>query len=140
MSVVEGGIPDDAVTHTLGRAPTVADIATHLRVGEEEVLEGLEGAQAYRTASLSAPASVDGTFELGDTLGVEDHGYESIDLHLALGPALAGLTERQQRIITMRFYGNQTQSQIAEQIGVSQMHVSRLLAAALATLRTHLQE
>jgi RNA polymerase sigma-B factor len=129
---------NSTLTHTLGRAPTVADIATHLKVSEEEVLEGLEGARAYRTASLSAPAGAEGTFELGDTLGAVEHGYELTELHLALGPAMACLTERQRRIVTMRFYGNQTQSQIAEQIGVSQMHVSRLLTAALATLRTHL--
>jgi RNA polymerase sigma-B factor len=126
------------LTPTLGRAPTIADIAAHLKVSEEEVLEGLEGARAYRTTSLSAPAGAEGTFELGDTLGAVDHGYELTELHLALGPAMAGLTERQRRIVTMRFYGNQTQSQIAEQIGVSQMHVSRLLTAALTTLRAHL--
>jgi RNA polymerase sigma-B factor len=126
------------LTRTLGRAPTVADIATYLKVGEEEVLEGLEGAQAYRATSLSTPVGADGAFELGDTFGAADPGYESAEGHLALGPALACLTERQRRIISMRFYGNQTQSQIAEQIGVSQMHVSRLLAAALATLRAQL--
>jgi len=126
------------LTPALGRVPTIADIAAHLKTSEEEVLEGLEGAQAYRTTSLSAPAGPDGIFELADTLGAEDHGYELTELRLALGPALAGLTERQRRIVTMRFYGNQTQTQIAEQIGVSQMHVSRLLAAALAALRNHL--
>jgi RNA polymerase sigma-B factor len=130
---------NSALTHSLGRPPTIADIAGHLKVGEEQVLEGLEGAQAYRAASLSAPVGSEGTFELGDTLGAEDHGYELTELMVALPPALACLTERQRRIITLRFYGNQTQTQIAEQIGVSQMHVSRLLTAALATLRTHLE-
>jgi RNA polymerase sigma-B factor len=129
---------NSALTHSLGRAPTIADIAGHLGVGEEEVLEGLEGAQAYRAASLSAPAGPDGTFELGDTLGAEDHGYELAELMVALPSALARLTERQRRIITLRFYGNQTQTQIAEQIGLSQMHVSRLLTAALTALRTQL--
>jgi len=127
--------------HTLGRPPTIADIAAHLRVGEEEVLEGLEGARAYRATSLSAPVRADaaqGTVELGETLGGEDHGYELTELHLALRPALARLTERERRIVTLRFYGNQTQSQIAEQLGVSQMHVSRLLTAALAKLRKHM--
>jgi RNA polymerase sigma-B factor len=127
--------------HTLGRPPTIADIAAHLRVGEEEVLEGLEGARAYRATSLSAPVRPDatqGAVELGDTLGGEEHGYELTELHLALRPALAQLTERERRIVTLRFYGNQTQSQIAEQLGVSQMHVSRLLTAALAKLRKHM--
>ena len=129
---------NSALSHTLGRAPTVADIAAHLGVGEEEVLEGLEGARAYRADSLSTPVGADGVFELGDTLGAEEHGYETAELQLALPPAMACLTERQRRILIMRFYGNQTQSQIAQQIGLSQMHVSRLIAAALAELRTHL--
>lgn len=129
---------NNVLAHALGRAPTVADIAAHLQVTEEEVLEGLEGARAYRATSLSAPLSGDGALEVGDTLGAADHGYELTDLQLALGPALALLTERERRIVTLRFYGNQTQSQIAEQIGVSQMHVSRLLTAALAKLRTQL--
>jgi RNA polymerase sigma-B factor len=123
---------------TLGRVPTVADIAGHLGIGEEEVIEGLEGAHAYRPASLSTPISADGDAELGDTLGARDPGYEETELHLALGPALAGLSERERTIVTLRFYGNLTQSQIGEQVGVSQMHVSRLLAGALVKLRAHL--
>jgi len=126
------------LTRTLGRSPTVADIAAHLRVSEEEVLEGLEGARAYSAISLSVPVGADGLAELGDTLGGEDHGYELAEANLAVGPALARLSERQRRIVTMRFYGNLTQSQIAEEIGVSQMHVSRLLTAALAQLRNDL--
>jgi RNA polymerase sigma-B factor len=129
---------NNELTHTLGRSPTVADIAAHLNVTEEAVLEGLEGARAYRTTSLSAPAGGNGTFELGDLIGSEDHGYELAELGVALPPALATLPERQRHIIMLRFYGNQTQAQIAEQIGVSQMHVSRLLAAALTALRAHL--
>jgi RNA polymerase sigma-B factor len=129
---------NSALTHTLGRPPTVTDIATHLKVSDEEVLEGLEGARAYSAISLSTPTGADETLELGDTLGGDDHGYELTEVNLALRPALACLTERERRIVTMRFYGNQTQTQIAEQIGVSQMHVSRLLTAALAKLRTQL--
>lgn len=123
---------------TLGRVPTVADIAGHLGVGEEEVIEGLEGAYAYRPTSLSTPVVADGDTELGDTLGSREPGYERADLHLSLSPALATLDERERRIVTMRFYGNLTQSQIGEQIGVSQMHVSRLLAHALTKLRIQL--
>ena len=104
-------------------------------VSEEDVLEGLEGACAYRATSLSAPLGADGALDVGDTLGATDHSYHLAEVQLALGPAMARLTERERRIVTLRFYGNQTQSQIAEQIGVSQMHVSRLLAAALAKLR-----
>jgi len=129
---------NSTLTHTLGRSPTVADIATHLAITEEEVLEGLEGARAYNATSLSTPISADGTTELGDTLGDDDHEYEIAETRVALGPALATLDEREQKILTLRFYGNLTQSQIADQVGISQMHVSRLLTKALTKLRTQL--
>jgi RNA polymerase sigma-B factor len=131
---------NSTLLQTLGRSPTVADIAAHLRITEEEVLEGLEGARAYNAVSLSTPTG-DGerATELADMLGAEDREYELAELRVALGPALATLDEREQRILTLRFYGNLTQSQIADQIGVSQMHVSRLLARALTKLRGQLQ-
>jgi RNA polymerase sigma-B factor len=128
------------LSHTLGRSPTVADIAAYLHITEEEVLEGLEGARAYNSASLSAPAGADGSTTLGDTLGSEDSGFALAELRIALGPALAGLDEREQKIISLRFYGNLTQNEIAEQVGISQMHVSRLLTKALAKLRTRLDD
>lgn len=132
---------NSTLLQTLGRSPTVADIAAHLRLTEEDVLEGLEGARAYNAVSLSTPTG-DGerTTELGDLLGDEDGEFELAELRVALGPALATLDLREQRILTLRFYGNLTQSQIAAQIGVSQMHVSRLLARALAKLRGQLSE
>jgi RNA polymerase sigma-B factor len=126
------------LTHTLGRSPTVADIAAHLGTTDEDILEGLEGARAYNTTSLSTPLTTDGTTELGDTLGGEDHEYELAETRVALGPALATLDHREQTILTLRFYGNLTQSQIADHIGISQMHVSRLLTKALAKLRGQL--
>jgi RNA polymerase sigma-B factor len=124
--------------HTLGRTPTVADIAAHLDTSEEAVLEGLEGAGVYSAASLSTPAGPDGGAEIGDFVGADDHGYEITELRLALGPALARLTDRERRILMLRFYGNQTQTQIAGQVGISQMHVSRLITGALAKLRDQL--
>ncbi len=129
---------NNILSHALGRPPTVADIAAHLGTTEEEILEGLEGARAYNATSLSTPVGAEGSTELGDTLGGVDQGYERAELRASLGPALARLDERQQKILTLRFYGNLTQSQIAEQIGISQMHVSRLLARALDTLRTQM--
>jgi RNA polymerase sigma-B factor len=116
----------------------VADIAAHLGTTEEEVLEGLEGARAYHATSLSTPVSADGTTELGETLGGEDHAFALTELRVALRPAMATLDDREQKILTLRFYGNLTQSEIAEQIGISQMHVSRLLTKALLKLRGHL--
>ena len=130
---------NSTLLQSLGRSPTVADIATHLKLTEEEILEGLEGARAYNAVSLSTPTG-DGerTTELADLLGDDDNQYELAELRVALGPALATLDEREQKILTLRFYGNLTQSQIADHIGVSQMHVSRLLARALTKLRGEL--
>ena len=124
--------------HTLGRSPTVADVAAHLGLTEEEVLEGLEGARAYAATSLSTPVSADQSMELGDTLGSDDNGYEAAELHMMLGDALQTLDDREQKILSMRFYGNQTQTEIASQIGISQMHVSRLITRALAKLRVEI--
>ena len=127
------------LTHTLDRSPTVSDIAAHLKITEEEVLEGLEGARAYSATSLSQPAGDDTTTELGDTFGSEDHEFELAELRIALGPALASLDERAQRILSLRFYGNLTQQEIAAQVGISQMHVSRLITKALESLRRQLE-
>jgi RNA polymerase sigma-B factor len=124
---------------TLGRSPTVADVAEYLGIGEEQVLEGLEGARAYRAKSLSTPIGAEGERELGDSLGADDAEFARTDFQLSLGPAMRHLTEREQLIVTLRFNGNQTQTQIADHIGVSQMHVSRLLAGALAKLRHQLE-
>jgi RNA polymerase sigma-B factor len=126
---------NNTLSHTLGRSATVADIAAHLGVSEEEVLEGLEGARAYSSTSLSTPAGPDGSSTLGESLGETDHGFELTEMRATLGPALAGLDEREQRILTLRFFGNLTQTEIAEQVGISQMHVSRLITRALAKLR-----
>jgi RNA polymerase sigma-B factor len=128
------------LSHSLGRSPTVADVAAHLNITEEEVLEGLEGARAYNSVSLSTPMSSDSGSELGDMLGEADPEFAQAELKVALEPALATLDPREQKIVIQRFYGNLTQSQIAEQIGVSQMHVSRLLSKALVKLRGQLAD
>ena len=103
-----------------------------------KVLEGLEGARAYSATSLSTPVSADQGMELGDTLGENDHGFEMAELRMVLGAAMTSLDEREQTILSLRFYGNLTQSDIAAKIGISQMHVSRLITRALAKLRTEL--
>lgn len=131
---------NSTLTHTLSRSPTVADIAGYLGVTEEDVLEGLEGARAYEATSLSVPIGRDNTTELGDILGEEDPAYELAVLRTALEPAMATLGDRDRTILTLRFYGNLTQSQIAQRVGLSQMHVSRLIAKALARLRTELDD
>jgi RNA polymerase sigma-B factor len=128
------------LTHSLHREPSVADIAAHLDVSEQDVRDGLAGVWAYNAMSLQTPvrSGDGGSGELGDLLGGEDDRLDLAELRVTLGPALAKLTEREQRILTYRFFGQLTQSEIAERIGVSQMHVSRLLSRALATLRTEL--
>ncbi|GIM89679.1 SigB/SigF/SigG family RNA polymerase sigma factor [Paractinoplanes toevensis] len=124
------------LTQTLGRSPTVTDVAAHLGVSEETVLEGIEGALLYTATSLSAPVSHDGRHELGDTLGDEDHEYDLVEARVALGPAMAAvLDERERTILTLRFYGNLSQAEIAGRVGISQMHVSRLVARSLRRLR-----
>ncbi|HZN17283.1 MAG TPA: RNA polymerase sigma factor SigF [Micromonosporaceae bacterium] len=123
----------------LRRAPTVADLAEHLDLPETEILAGVEGARAYNAVSLQTPAPTgDRGTELGDLIGEEDADLELAELRLSLGPAMAMLGEREQRILMLRFFGNMTQSQIAEQVGISQMHVSRLLARSLSALREEL--
>jgi len=128
------------LTQTLNRQPTIADIARHLGTSEELVVEGLEGSRALHAVSLSTPLTADGTVELIDTFGDDEHGYDLVDIQADLGQAIARLNERERRILTMRFWGNQTQTQIAAQTGVSQMHISRILTSTLAKLRTELDE
>ncbi len=104
------------------------------------MLEGLEGARAYSATSLSTPVGGDTEATLGDLFGGEDHELERAELHIALGPAFKVLDEREKTLLSLRFFGNLTQSEIAEKIGVSQMHVSRLLTKALGKLRRELLE
>jgi RNA polymerase sigma-B factor len=129
------------LSQTSGRSPTVSELAAHLGVSEDDILEGLESAQAYATLSLDAAASSDGSDEgasLVDTLGEDDAALQEVEARATVDPLLAGLPPRERRIVEMRFYENLTQSQIAERVGVSQMHVSRLLAKSLAQMRTTL--
>jgi len=127
------------LSQQLGRSPTVADIATYLHRSPDEVLEGLDGARAYSAVSLQTLVGngEDGT-ELGDLFGVEDHELALAEFRACLGPALDALGPREQKIVVLRFFGNLTQTQIAERVGISQMHVSRLLTRSLAALRGHL--
>ncbi len=120
----------------LGRAPTVSELAAHLQMTEEEVLEGLESANAYSTVSLDAPDSGDEDAPaVADSLGMIDEALEGVEYRESLKPLLERLPPREKKILLLRFFGNMTQSQIAAELGISQMHVSRLLARTLAQLR-----
>jgi len=124
------------LSQSSGRTPTVAEIAAHLGISEDDVIEGLEGAQAYSTSSLDAPVGGDDDAPmLADRLGDDDPSLETIEYRESLRPLLAALPSRERRILALRFFHGMTQSEIAEEVGVSQMHVSRLLAKSLATLR-----
>ncbi|OLB81521.1 MAG: hypothetical protein AUI14_03105 [Actinobacteria bacterium 13_2_20CM_2_71_6] len=124
------------LTHQLGRAPSVADLAGYLKLDEEQVIEGMDLAHAYQPVSLDAPVSgQEDAADLVTMLGERDPAVESLDDRMALATLLPYLPEREQRILHMRFSGNLTQSQIATEIGISQMHVSRLLSQTLAWLR-----
>ncbi len=129
------------LTQTLGRAPTVRELAEQLEVSEEDVLEGMESANAYSTLSLDAPDSrgEDGPAVV-DALGTEDKELEQVEYRESLKPLLAALDPRARRILSLRFFHQMTQSQIAREIGLSQMHVSRLLSRTLHQLRTGLQD
>ncbi|MGH3343325.1 MAG: RNA polymerase sigma factor SigF [Carbonactinosporaceae bacterium] len=118
------------------RSPTVHELAQHLRLSEEEVLEGLESANAYSTLSLDVPeAGDDEAPAVADSLGAEDDALEGVEYRESLKPLLGRLPAREKKILLLRFFGNMTQSQIADEVGISQMHVSRLLARTLAQLR-----
>jgi RNA polymerase sigma-B factor len=127
------------LSQRLGRAPTPSQIAEHLGISREEVFEGLEATNAHHSLSLDYLLTDDpDSASLADTLGADDPELSVIDAREALYPLIKRLPERQQKIITLRFFGNLTQTQIADRLGISQMHVSRLLAKSLDTLRASL--
>ena len=124
------------LSQELGRSPTIPELATEAQVSEEEVLEALEAGQAYRFASLDAPSPGDEDNDsLSAHLGQDDPGMIDAERRATLSPLLAELPLREQKIIHLRFFEGLTQSEIAQRLGISQMHVSRLLARSLAQLR-----
>jgi RNA polymerase sigma-B factor len=125
----------------LGRSPTVAEIAKAAGTSEENVLEGLEIAQAYNFTSLDAPIDSDdaGSTSFADQLGSEDDQLLNLEYRAALAPEMAKLPERERRILYLRFFKGMTQSEIADKLGISQMHVSRLLNRTLMRLREALE-
>lgn len=111
------------------RAPSVAQIAEHARMSEEDVLVGLEALESYSTLSLDAelPGADDG-YSLADTLGRSEPGFDHVVYRESVKPRLERLPERERRILYLRFFCDMTQTKIADQLGISQMHVSRLIS------------
>ncbi len=122
-------------TVQLGRSPTVAELAKAAGVEEESVLEALESGRAYTSLSLSAGGGDDDELDPLESLGTEEHQYEVSEDRAVLAPGFRVLDERERRILHLRFFDGLTQSQIAQQVGISQMHVSRLIRRALDKIR-----
>jgi RNA polymerase sigma-B factor len=132
----------EAKTGELGRAPTIAELAEATGADEDEVVEALQTSEAYSTRSLSQPLgherSDDETVQ--DMLGTTDAGFDEVEDSVLIEAGLDALDERERRIVELRFFEGLTQSEIAAHVGISQMHVSRLLRRALYTMRGRLEE
>jgi RNA polymerase sigma-B factor len=129
----------EALSKRLGRSPSVREIAERLECSVEQVLEAREAANSYEAASLDAPvggADPDDAPTVADTIGADDGGYDMIESRDAIAGAWRALPEREQRVLYLRFVEDLTQREIGARIGVSQMHVSRLLRRALERLQS----
>ena len=124
------------LTTAFGRTPTTAEIAERLRIGEDEVLSCIEAGRSYHATSLEAAQEGDGLPGLLDRLGYEDPALDGVEHRDLVRHLLVQLPAREQRILLLRYYSNLTQSQISAELGVSQMHVSRLLARSFQRLRS----
>jgi RNA polymerase sigma-B factor len=129
----------DELSQLLGRAPTASEIASHLGLDREEVVQAQIASSSYSTLSSDAPAfraaGDDDERSISSSFGDLDANLEKVLDIETVRPLLAALPARQQTVLLLRFFENMTQTQIAERLGISQMHVSRLLARSLATLR-----
>ncbi|MFF3378681.1 SigB/SigF/SigG family RNA polymerase sigma factor [Streptomyces sp. NPDC002680] len=121
-----------------GRPPTVAEIAAYTELSESEVRTGMEALECFSVLSLEAELPRTEGYALADTVGGADPGFDLIVDRVAVAPCLRALPERERTILYLRFFGGMTQSRIAGQLGISQMHVSRLLSACCAHVREEL--
>lgn len=122
------------LSQSLGRSPTIREIAERAGRSEEEIVEAMDASQAYTAASLDVTADETGTTAVDD-LGADDPSIEFLEEWAAVGPALETLPPRERRLIHLRFVRGLSQTEIAEELGISQMHVSRLLSKTLKQLR-----
>lgn len=129
------------LSQRLGRAPTASELASELEMDRDEVVEGLVAGSSYNTLSIDSGSGNDDddVRAIADTLGDVDAGLGRIENREALRPLLEALPERERMVLVLRFFESMTQTQIAERVGISQMHVSRLLAKSLARLRDQLE-
>ena len=117
----------EVLASQLHRAPTVTELADALGVDGDVVLEALDARAAYRPSSLSTPADRDGGRTLGDSLAADDRGFSRVEARLTVDGLLSSLPQRERRILELRYFEELSQDQIAARVGISQMHVSRLL-------------
>jgi RNA polymerase sigma-B factor len=128
------------LSQRLKRPPRIPELAEELGVAEEDVLEAMEVGGAYRSTSIdSKPSENSETLTLEGRLGEDDHGFDLAEHRVLLERVIEELPEREQMIIRLRFFQEMTQTEIAQQVGISQMHVSRLLARTLTVLRDRLE-
>ena len=130
----------EQLTSELGRSPTIAELAQAAGVDEEEAIDAIESMNAYSTRSLDASFEEGSDDSLAEKLGGEDVGYAEVEDGTLVAAGLDALDERERQIVELRFFHEMTQSQIASEIGISQMHVSRLLRKSLATMHGRIQE
>ena len=131
----------DFLTREMNRPPTIAELAKRSELSDAEVLEAMDAGRAYTATSIDAASeSHAGGDSPYDRIGGDDLALEAFELRESFRPLLAALPERERQIIILRFFKNQSQSQIAEQLGISQMHVSRLLATSLAQIREGMRD
>jgi RNA polymerase sigma-B factor len=132
----------EQLTVQLSRSPTIPELAKAAGVEEEEVLEALESGRAYTSLSLSVGGGGGDDDDLDplESLGTEEHQYEVSEDRAVLAPGFKALDERERRILQLRFFEGLTQSQIAQQVGISQMHVSRLIRRSLEKIRETIAE
>jgi RNA polymerase sigma-B factor len=128
------------LSQELGRSPTIGEIAQAASVSEEDVLEAIEAGHAYRFTSLDAPSGSDDEGSLSTQLGEDDQALIDSEHRVALSPLIARFPPRERTILHLRFFEGLTQSEIAGRLGISQMHVSRLLARSLAQLRASAED
>jgi RNA polymerase sigma-B factor len=133
------GAATSELSQKLGRAPTASELAAELEMDRQEVVEGLVAGSSYNTLSIDSGGGDEKAPAIVDTLGDIDLSLVQIENREALRPLLAALPDRERTVLLLRFSESLTQTQIAERVGISQMHVSRLLAKSLARLRDQLQ-
>jgi RNA polymerase sigma-B factor len=129
----------ERLTGTLGRPPTVKELAKDLEVGEDAIIEAQEAGNAYTVRSLDAPTSADSDSDArtpAELLGSDDINLEHVEQREAVRRTLSQVPARERRILLLSFFGERTQAEIATELGMSQMHVSRLLAMTLEKVRT----